>query len=121
MTGRMKSLWVMLVAVTAAIALGASAVPAAYASTGVARVSGGRTALVIPVAFEGGYSTPASTPGRTSAFVADQIRQINPWFQEVSDGVFRRSRHVRLRRRSRGRDVREAGPSGKNMVTQSRV
>src|SRR4051794_22830787 len=89
MTGRMKSLLPMLLAVTATIGLGAPAVgsasPPLPKPTGgftphIVAPNGGdpsqlttpprlRSSLVIAVAFKGGYSTPASFPDRTEAAV----------------------------------------------------
>ena len=109
MTGRIKSLLPMLLAVTAAIGLGAPAVGSA--SPPLPKPTGGftphtvapnagdpsqlttpprlRSSLVIAVAFKGGYSTPASFPDRTEAAVGAQITDVlNPWFVDVSRGRF---------------------------------
>lgn len=109
MTGRIKSLLPMLLAVTAAIGLGAPAVGSA--SPPLPKPTGGftphtvapnagdpsqlttpprlRSSLVIAVAFKGGYSTPASFPDQTEAAVGAQITDVlNPWFVDVSRGRF---------------------------------
>ncbi len=108
MTGRIKSLRPMLFAVVAAIALGAPAVASASPPlpkepgftphtvipnsddpTRLATVPQLKPALVVTVAFKGGYSTPASFPDRTEAEIGDQIRNaLNPWLVNVSRGRF---------------------------------
>jgi hypothetical protein len=107
MTGRIKSLLLMLVAVLGAIVFGAPAVasasPALPPSPGftphIPLPGPGdpppppppvmRSSLVITVAFKGGYSTPASTPDQTGAAVNDQIQNgLNPWLTKVSRGRF---------------------------------
>lgn len=108
MTGRIKSLLLMLVAVVAAIALAAPAV--ASASPPLPKEPGftphiivpgpddpprpapgpvTRSSLVITVAFKGGYSTPASFPDQTEGAINDQIQNaLDPWFAKVSRGRF---------------------------------
>lgn len=109
MTDRIKSLLPMLLAVTAAIALGAPAV--AFASPPLPKPTGGfrphtvvpnagdpsslataphlRSSLVIDVAFTGGYTTPRAFPDRTEGAVGAQITGVlNPWFVDVSRGRF---------------------------------
>ena len=108
MTGRIKCSLPMLLAVTAAIALGAPAVASASPPlpkepgftphivipnpddpTRLATVPQLKPALVVTVAFKGGYSTPASFPDRTEAEIGDQIRNtLNPWLVNVSRGRF---------------------------------
>ena len=108
MTGRIKSLLLMLFAVVAAIALGAPAVASASpplpkepgftphtvipnpgGSSQLALVPKLRSSLVITVAFQGGYSTPRTFPDRTEAAVGAQITDVlNPWFVDVSRGRF---------------------------------
>ncbi|MGB0096083.1 MAG: PASTA domain-containing protein [Solirubrobacteraceae bacterium] len=98
----------MLSAVVAAIALGAPAVASAspplpkepgFTShtvipnpddpTRPATVPQLKPALVITVAFKGGYSTPASFPDRTEAEVGNQfVNVLNPWLVNVSRGRF---------------------------------
>lgn len=92
----------LLVVLTTAIALCAPA--AAMAGSTTVRVPDRATAVVIPptdptppgpaylvvtVAFRGGFSTPASTPDLTTSELADKIRHTaNPWFSEVSHGLY---------------------------------
>jgi len=48
-----------------------------------------RSSLVVTVAFQSGYSTPASFPDQTEAAIGDQItNDLNPWFVNVSRGRF---------------------------------
>ncbi|MGB0093002.1 MAG: PASTA domain-containing protein [Solirubrobacteraceae bacterium] len=108
MTGRIKSLLLMLFAVVAAIALGAPAV--ASASPPLPKELGftpnivvpgpddpprpppgpvKRSSVVVTVAFKGGYSTPASFPDQTEAAINDQIQNgLNPFLTRVSRGRF---------------------------------
>lgn len=45
--------------------------------------------LVVTVALQGGFTTPASTPDLTTSELADKIRHTaNPWFTEVSHGAY---------------------------------